>query len=298
MSIKSLRQKQSKLSSKQIERKARSILRKLQYQGNILAPLADTEVMGANIIYGIINTGQVVKRPMVKVTADYVEAFHAKQWLEKLETGKYCLSSIGQSWLRREGAEHNKFQEQHHILSEKLKTDDTGIKRSVIINETETPLGWLRKRKNKAGKALIEDYQYKAGERLRADFTFAQLMPRVTTDWSFSGGGEQKRRRGSANATIELRENVLAAKKRVAKALEAVGPELSSIIIDICCHLKGLEEAEKLQGWPQRSGKVVLQLALTRLASHYGLISDEPLQTQSSQHILHWGKEDYRTNIE
>jgi hypothetical protein len=52
------------------------------------------------------------------------------------------------------------------------------------------------------------------------------------------------------------------------RALMAVGPEVAGILVDICCELKGLEDAEKANGWPQRAGKVVLQIALTRLAKH------------------------------
>ena len=73
------------------------------------------------------------------------------------------------------------------------------------------------------------------------------------------------------------------------RALDAVGPELSQVLVDICCELKGLEEPERSRDWPQRAGKVVLQLGLTRLARHYGLDvpSDLPRRRKG---IRHWGK--------
>ena len=59
------------------------------------------------------------------------------------------------------------------------------------------------------------------------------------------------------------------ARVRVAKAMEALGPGLSDIVFRICCFLEGLETAEKRLGWSARSGKVVLKIALERLAAHY-----------------------------
>ena len=61
------------------------------------------------------------------------------------------------------------------------------------------------------------------------------------------------------------------ARVRVAKAMEALGPGLSDIVFRICCFLEGLETAEKRLGWSARSGKVVLKIALERLAMHYGI---------------------------
>ncbi|MFP4003568.1 MAG: DUF6456 domain-containing protein, partial [Alphaproteobacteria bacterium] len=49
------------------------------------------------------------------------------------------------------------------------------------------------------------------------------------------------------------------------------GPGLADALLQVCCHLKGLEEAERALGWPRRSGKLVLAIALERLAVHYGM---------------------------
>jgi Domain of unknown function (DUF6456) len=95
-------------------------------------------------------------------------------------------------------------------------------------------------------------------------------------------------------AAASLRDEVIAAKERV---MRAVGPELSQVLVDICCELKGLEEAERSHDWPQRAGKVVLQLALTRLARHYGLDAPNDLPRRRKG-IRHWGSEDYRPTLD
>ena len=162
------------------------------------------------------------------------------------------------------------------------------------INADESPIAWLRRRKDRNGEAMISQAQFDAGERLRADFWFAQMTPRTTTNWSVVSPTKRGRRYGAGpSAVSEMTDNAAAAGERVRRALAAVGPELAGVLIDVCCHLHGLEHAERAAGWPQRSGKIVLQLALTRLARHYGL-ERAPAVPAGSGPVRHWGSEDYR----
>jgi hypothetical protein len=67
-------------------------------------------------------------------------------------------------------------------------------------------------------------------------------------------------------------ELVRDARKRLHKAVDAVGQDLDEVLITTCCLNVGLVEMEKKLGWPNRSGKLVLKIALRRLAQHYGYL--------------------------
>ena len=136
----------------------------------------------------------------------------------------------------------------------------------VMLDAAESPLAWLARRKARDGRALISSVQFLAGERLRDDFTRAQLTPRVTSHWESSVA---KDRRGGRELTYS--DATVAARQRMRNALEHVGPEFTGLLLDVCCFLKRLEDVERERSWPVRSGKVVLQLGLDRLARHYGL---------------------------
>jgi hypothetical protein len=163
-------------------------------------------------------------------------------------------------------------------------------------NPAESPIAWLFSRRDAAGNPLITEAQFNAGERLREDFWFAQMSPSITQSWSVAGGGGTGRR-GAPGAGVEMTDRVIAAADRVRRALEAVGPELSGILLDVCCFLKGLEAAERKAGWPQRSGKIVLGVALSALARHYGF-SRTPDAPARTARVRHWGAGGYRPGID
>lgn len=77
------------------------------------------------------------------------------------------------------------------------------------------------------------------------------------------------------------------------RAIDAVGPELSGVLIDVCCFLKGLELLEMERGWPVRSAKIVLKTALGVLARHY----NPQANTGTNRKVLHWGSTDYRPRM-
>lgn len=135
-------------------------------------------------------------------------------------------------------------------------------RRSVTVNLGESPLSWLRTRGH------VDARQYEAGERLRADYERAALGARVTMRWDASPGSGGRR---GAPMGIDPTLVQIAATRRFDAAIAAAGPGLADVLWRVVCAGEGLADAEKELGWPARAGKLVLGLALDRLASHYGL---------------------------
>ena len=92
-------------------------------------------------------------------------------------------------------------------------------------------------------------------------------MERSTTmRWDAPPTGRVAR---GAPETLDATSAQLAAKLRFEAALEAVGPGLSDVLWRVICAGEGMRDAERALGWPARAGKLVLGLALDRLADFY-----------------------------
>ena len=132
--------------------------------------------------------------------------------------------------------------------------------RTVTVNLTESPLGWLFSR------GFVTRRQFDAGERLRADWERAQLAPRVTMAWDQA---PISRGRGGSGARTEPTGAQIDAKRRFEAAVSSAGPGLADILWRIVCAGEGMREAETALGWPARAGKLVLTFALDRVADYY-----------------------------
>lgn len=132
--------------------------------------------------------------------------------------------------------------------------------RSVTMNLAESPLGWL------FARGHVSQRQFDAGERLRADWERGQFGQRETMSWD---SAPVARSRGGSSEQIDLNGAQLDAKRRFESAVSEAGPGLADILWRVVCAGEGMREAESALGWPARAGKLVLCLALDRVADFY-----------------------------
>lgn len=187
-----------------------------------------------------------------------------RQELIEATADGFRLSGPGRAWLARRaaaGAGGDGAHAQNRLLARQQRRVD-GVDRSVTVNLAESPLGWLLRHKR------IDARQFEAGERLRGDFETARLGPRVTMGWAMLAPSRQPR---GAPEALDPTLAQLAARRRFDAALAALGPGLGDVLWRVACAGEGLDQAERALGWPARAGKVVLGLALDRLADHYRL---------------------------
>ena len=130
-------------------------------------------------------------------------------------------------------------------------------RRSVTVNLGESPLSWLHARGH------IDDRLFQAGEILRRDYERAQLSANVTMRW------DPVRAKTTGDQGLSATERQVAAKQRFDGAIRTAGKGLEDVLWRVVCAGEGLPEAEKGLGWPARSGKLVLRIALDRVADYY-----------------------------
>ena len=140
--------------------------------------------------------------------------------------------------------------------------DPDGRLMQVMVNLGESPLSWLHARGH------VSDRQHAAGELLRVDWERAGLGARVTMCWD---GAPRERGRRANHRQPDPTTAQLSAKARFDAAIAAAGPGLCDILWRVACAGEGVSAVERALGWPSRAGKLVLTLALDRVADSYRL---------------------------
>ncbi|KAF0124294.1 MAG: DNA replication initiation ATPase [Methylocystaceae bacterium] len=234
----------------------------------------------------------VARARFAAAASDAALAEGLARWEQDGGERRLSLTDAGRAYLRRLSApdvdQAEPFRAQH--ASYALRQFEKGA-RPTLVNDAESPLAWLARRKDREGRTFLDAAQLEAGERFRRDIEQAQLLQRVTANWEASINAA--RQGADAGAVSEV---AIDARRRLARAVDATGPELAGLLTDVCGYLKGMEIVESERGWPPRSAKVVLKIALDRLARHYGL-AVEARGRDRAESLLHWGAEDYRPRV-
>lgn len=135
-------------------------------------------------------------------------------------------------------------------------------RRTVRKNLGESPLSWL------AARGHVTARQAAAGELLRRDYEQAGLGARVTMRWDPLPPSRIGRGSGDPAGAAMTH---LGARQRFDGAMAALGPGLDDICWRLVCAGEPMTEAEKGLGWPKRSGRLVLTLALDRITDYYSV---------------------------
>ena len=153
---------------------------------------------------------------------------------------------------------------QRHLVERELTDEGPAShapargRRAVTVNLAESPLTWLHARGH------LSDVQFAAGECLRRDYERAQLSAGTTMRWDpvrVSGG--------IGDRLMNDSERQFVARERFDGALAMAGSGLSDILWRVVCAGESLPTAERALSWPVRSGKLVLKIALDRVAGFY-----------------------------
>jgi hypothetical protein len=278
-------------SPRQIEREARVHLRRLAAAGTYLVAAP-----GAGSRWQLMSQRNAYARPVDEWEGRLVKSFEQHGWIERAPLGRQVLSDGGRHWLAGRGIKVKPADARaaapaaHHRSAQ-----EPGGGGVVLVNDAESPLAWLASRKGPDGRPLLSQQMFDAGERLRRDFEAGQMSDRVTAQWGTSIMPRARGRSGTPDQGLTRNERALAARQRVWQALQHAGPGLSSVLLEVCCLASGLEAAERHLNWPKRSAKLVLVIALERLADYYFAPSRQRGSSRSEAKV--WGLDDYRPEL-
>ncbi|WP_409996963.1 DUF6456 domain-containing protein [Maritimibacter alkaliphilus] len=249
-----------------LKREGRRVLRRLCEAGAVLAVAQDMEKA---IVVRDQPDGGTLRRAVVD--RELAQAMALKDWIACEAPGRiarYRITAAGRAALREmiDGpAAATGFSEAQQGFD-----GPEEAARRLRYAGIDSPVAALARRRDRDGTPFLSLDLVRAGERLREDFELAQMEPRTTQNWDrFLTAGTS----GGVPDLDGLR-GAEAARARVSGALRELGPGLGDVALRCCCHLEGLESAERRMGWSARSGKIVLRIALQRLKAHYERLGD------------------------
>jgi len=262
------------LNDRSLKKAAGTVLQELSEPGAVLAFAKDMEkaVVVRDLLDGSTQRTAVVDRPVAQAMA-------LKDWISCKSPGRisrYQITASGRVELAKILADASNsatgFAEaQTGFEVEPTNNVAASGARRVRFSTHENPVAVLARRKDKEGQPFLATDLVAASERLREDFELSQLGTAVTQNWDrfLTAGATNSAGAGSGYGHSQD------ANDRLQAALGMLGEGLSDVALRCCCHQEGMESVEKRLGWPARSGKVVLRIALIKLREYYNSLPSD-----------------------
>lgn len=133
------------------------------------------------------------------------------------------------------------------------------------------------------GGPFLLPHHLEAARRLANVFERARLRQRVTMSYDPTRTGGKS---SGSPVQGELSASAADARKQLADIAAMMPADCWAVLFDICGLDRGLQDVELEHEWPRRSGKLVLRIALSQLASHYGL--DAEARGRETLRQRHW----------
>jgi hypothetical protein len=240
------------------ERTVERALVRLSAPGAMLAPTPDGRG------FGVYRTADRRRRPILTLSRGQTEALAADGAIVGAGNG-FVLTPAGRARAQRALADPAEaFLAQHGRIAARSVIDADGSVGATRGFDPAAALRRLAHLRDADGRPWLSAAEMAAAARLRADWDRGQAGLTPARDWSAppSAGA-----RGPGDAREAALARGIDARARVERALGALAPPLRRAISALCLEDAGLEQFERREGWPPRSAKVVLKLALAQLAS-------------------------------
>jgi hypothetical protein len=241
---------------------ARSVQRALERlvsSNGVLAPARD----GAS--YCVHPGGDRRRIGLVRMSADEVRALEAEGAIVAANGGGFVVSDAGRARLRRaRAAPGEAFVAQHRAITDRVVMDGDGRTKMTRGHDANEVLRRLAALRDSDGKPWLAADELAAASRVREDWERSELGLMRGSDWAAPPNASTAR--GASSAQEAAMAARCDARRRVGEALDRLAPPLRRVVERVCLREQGLEALERSEGWPARSGKLALKLALSQLA--------------------------------
>ena len=216
-------------------------------------------------LYPAYAGGDRRRRPMVWIDTQDVQTLYQTGHLKKVSKG-YAFTYVSERALiedRWSLSSHGKLKEGE----DKEIYIPVGVRRSVRRRNAHHILRRLSKERGPNNMPFLSAAEVQAGELFQRDHSRCYGGSKITQSVG-SVRVDQSRLNSTEQDMIRRLDNGRAYQA----AVDALGPSLDQAAYVICGEGKSLDQLEREQSWSRGSGRMILKLALQRLALHYGTI--------------------------